>query len=374
MTPNALSRSRAVAGSLSAACAFVLLAPGAVAAQPQEAVSHYRAGYNLLQNKDYRNAAIELEAALLADSTYVDAEYALGMARAHLGEYDKAAAALDGALRHGSDREDLVARLPKLLGDVYYQAAQQSRQQHRFGEAIQRFETSLRHRPGNAQAYYSIGLCYVSLREPGKALPAFRAAIAADPAYGWPYKSLGDLHRQAGQLQDAAAQYERAIALDSTLVQAYGGLARVRIASGDLEGAASTLRQAVAADPKYAEGLVLLGTTLNQLGRHGEAVAPLRSARDLDARDAEAQFRLAEAYLGAGQYRAAVDEATTAVSRKRDFYAAQVVLADAHAQLGQVEEARRWYRSAQADSRFKDYSTHKLEELDKAQAAAQGRR
>lgn len=371
MTSNAACRSRT---ATCLAAAIALLGPASLRAQSADAVPHYRAGYNLLQNKDYRNAAIELQAAVGIDSTYVDAHYALGMAQAQLGEYEESVAALESAMRHGPGRQDLAARVPRLLGDLYYQAAQQSRQQRRFGEAIQRFEASLRHKPANAQAHYSMGLCYLSLRETDKAGQAFGAALAADPTYGWPYKSLGDLHRQQGELREAAAQYEKAIAVDFTLVQAYGGLARVQAASGDLEGAVAALRRGIAVDPKYIEGYVLLGSTLSQLSRHGEAVAPLKAALALDAKDDEARYRLAEAYLGTGDYRLAIEAGEAAVEAKRDFYAAQVVLADAHGALGQRDEARRWYRSAQTDSRYKDYCAHKLEELDRAQSTAQGQR
>ncbi|MDA0335406.1 MAG: tetratricopeptide repeat protein [bacterium] len=343
-----------------------------VEAQPDDAVAHYRAGYTQLQGKDFRNAAIELESAVGLDSTYGDAHYALGMARASLGEYDKSALSLEAALRHGVSKTDLADRIPGLLGDLFYKAALRSRQQRRFGEAIQHAEASLRYKPGNAQAFYTIGLCHISLRQPDKAAVAFVAASAADPNYAWPYKSLGDIHRQRGELRQAAAMYRKAIAVDGKLVQAYSGLAQVQIASEDLEGAVTTLRTAVSLDATYGEGFVLIGTALIQLRRHGEAIAPLLKAVEIDAKDAQTRYRLAEAYLGIGNYQATVEAGNAAVTRQKDFYAAQVILADAHAELGQLAEARSWYGRAIADSRFKDYCAHKLEELDAAQTRAQG--
>jgi tetratricopeptide (TPR) repeat protein len=349
-----------------------LLFSGIVEAQPDEAVAHYRAGYTQLRSKDFRNAAIELESAVGVDSTYGDAHYALGMARASLGEYDKAALSLEAALRFGVSREDLADRIPGLLGDLFYKAALRSRQQRRFGEAIQRFEASLQYKPDNAQARYTIGLCHISLRQPDKAAIAFLAATKADSTYAWPYKSLGDIHRQQGELRQAAMMYEKAIAIDSKLVQAFSGLAQVQIASDDLDGAVETLRKAVSLDGEYGEGFVLIGTALIQLQRHGEAIAPLKKAVSIDAKDAQTRYRLAEAYLGTGDYRAAVESGKAAVTRQKDFYAAQVILADAYAELGQVSDARSWYGRAIADSRFKDYCAHKLEELDAAQVRAQG--
>lgn len=353
---------------------LVLICADSVAAQSPAAIAHYRAGYTQLLSKDYRNASIELESAVSIDSTYGDAHYALGMAHASLGDYDKSAASLEAALRHGVSREDLAGRIPRLIGDLYYKAALRSRQQRRFGEAIDRFEASLRYKPNNAQALYTIGLCQISLRQPDKAIPVFEAAATADANYPWPPKSLGDIYRQRGELRQAATMYEKAIAIDSKLVQAYTGLALVRIASADIEGAINTLRKAVGLDPKYAAGFVLIGTALIQLQRHGEAIAPLKKAAQIEPANAQARYRLAEAHLGTGDYRAAIESGKAAVTRKKDFYDAQVVLADAHAELGQLSEARSWYQRAISDSRYKDYCAHKLQELDNAEAQAQGQR
>ncbi|MDP7449400.1 MAG: hypothetical protein QF689_12485, partial [Candidatus Latescibacteria bacterium] len=74
------------------------------------------------------------------------------------------------------------------------------------------------------------------------------------------------------------------------------------------------------------------------------------------------------------EYRAAIESGMAAVSRQKDFYDAQVILADAHSELGQLEEALTWYSRAIADSRYKDYCAHRLQELDSAQAQAQGQR
>ena len=434
----------------------------AAAAQPDEAIERYRSGYDLLMKRDFRNAAIELEAAAAIDSTYDVALYALSRAHGFLGNYIKAADALQAALRHGLQKppdrapRSYVDSLRKALqpqafnplsnyrgmlggmyhqswidslrasryqsyavglADFHYRGGLVSRQQRRFGEAIHHLELSLRNRPSDAwldsldaafagplrllregearpawidslemarqlgirhrrhraQTYYTIGLCHLSLRQPDEAAPALRKAIAVYPTYPWPYVSLGHIHRQRGELRQSAQMYEKVIAVDGSIVQAYSGLARVRLASDDLEGAVRTLEKAVAVDPEYADGLLLLGTAQNQLQRYEEAAAALKKAVEVDAKNAEAHYRLGEAYLGTGQYRLAAGAAQKAVRHKKEFYAAMVVLADAHAELGEIEEARRWYTKASKDSRQRDYCNHRLQELDAAQAEAEGR-
>ncbi|MBT3346258.1 MAG: tetratricopeptide repeat protein [Gemmatimonadetes bacterium] len=332
---------------------------------PTEAISHYRSGYELLQAKDFRNAAIELEHAVQIDSTYGDALYALGMAHASLQDYDKSATALEGALRHGTSRQELAQRIPRLLGDLYFKAALKSRKQRRYGEAIDRFSQSLIYRQGNAQAYFSIGTCHLQLRQRDKARTAFEAAIKADAKYKWPYVSLGNIHRRAGEFAQAKKMYQMAISLDGQFAEAFEGLAHVQIASDDLDGAVETLRKAVAINDDFVEGFVLIGTALNQLGRHGEAIAPLQRAVTLESKNADAHYRLAESHLGVGSLRDAVISGKRAVGLQRDFHAAEVILADAHYKLGQMDEARRLYTAASTDSRFKDYCQHQLEEMDR---------
>ena len=336
-----------------------------------DAVNHYRTGYELLQSKDFRNAAIALEQAVQIDSTYGDAHYALGMAHASLQDFDKSATSLEAALRHRTSREELAQRIPRLLGDLYFKAALKSRKQRRYGEAIERFGNSLTYRPENAQAHFSIGTCHLQLRQPDKAQAAFEAAIKADSTYKWPYVSLGNIHRRAGDLRLARSLYEKAISLDGEFADAFEGLAHVQIASEDLEGAVETLQKAVAINADYAEGFVLIGTALNQLGRHGEAIDPLKQATRLEAKNADAHYRLSEAHLGIGGFRDAVQSGKRAINLRREFHAAEVILADAHYKLGQVDEARRYYAAAVGDSRFKDYCQHQLAEIDRPQESGQ---
>ena len=457
--------SRTGARALAALGIAALSWAAAAAAQPDEAIAHYRAGYDLLMKRDFRNASFELEKAAAIDSTYDVALYALSRAHGFLGDYIKAAEALQAALRHGLQKppdrapRSYVDSLRKALqpeafnplsnyrgmlggmyhrswidslrasryqsyavglADFYYRGGLVSRQQRRFGEAINHLELSLRNRPSDAwldsldaafagplrllregearpawidsletarqlgirhrrhraQTYYTIGQCHLSLRQPDAAASALRQAIAVYPAYPWPYVSLGRIHRQRGELRKSAEMFQKAIAVDGSIVQAYSGLARVRLATQDLEGAVKPLEKAVAVDPEFADGLVLLGTTLNHLQRYEEAVTVLKKAVEVDAKKAqtaEAHYRLAVAYFGTGQSRQAVQAAKAALRQRKDFYAPMVVLADAHADLGEIDSARRWYGEASKDSRQRDYCNHKLQELDALEDKTEGR-
>ena len=374
-TATLLSGDRIRAFILLPALTAVLSAPGLVAQEPDDsarkpdpaAVQHYSKGLELLQNRDFRNAAIALNQAVNTDSTYGDAHYALGKTQKTLNQFDRAIRAFEAAARHGVSSERARQRIPAQLADVYKKSAVQSFKQKKFREAIGSFEKALELKPGDADVFYLLGLCYNALREDAEAARAFQDAIDADSTYVKALKSLADLQRRQGNLRAAAGTYRRAVALDPAYTNAYLGLAKVQIDSEDLDGALSTLNSAVEVDPAFLQGLCLIGQTLSQKGRYHEAIEPLQRALDVDSKHAEAHFRLAEAYYGTGDWKKALDAGLEATRLQRNYHAAEVVVADSYNKLGQVPEARTWYKKAIQDSRFRDWCEQQLKELDRQQ-------
>lgn len=348
-------------------CSLLLLPTVPTQAQTSEAAEHYRAGYQLLQAQNFRNATLEFERAVAADSTYGDAFYALGKSYKALGDFDKAIKALEAAGRQTLSQPSAKERLPAELSEAYQKSAAKLFEQRKYQEAVAGFEKSLAINPNNAKAHYALGVCYNRMRNTEAARRAYTKAIEVDPSYAKAHKALGDLHRQGRSYGPAIEAYQKAIALDATLAEAWGGLARSQIDSQDLEGALQTLAQAIEANPKYEEGYLLTGAALNQLGRQQDAIAPLRQAVDLEGKDSEAHFRLAEAYYALGDYSNALDAAQGALQRQQGYHPAEVVLADTYLKLGQKDQARLYYQKAKVDDRFKDYCTHQLEELAKPQ-------
>jgi tetratricopeptide (TPR) repeat protein len=325
----------------------------------QQALKHYRIGYELLKTRNYRNAAIEFEHATAIDTTYAEAFYLLGQSYAKLEEYDSAIDALERTRQLGMFRDRVAAK----LAVMHQNSALTLYGQRKYREAIAAFEKSLELNPQNARALYNLGLCHNRLNDAASARGAFERAIEADPAYANPHKSLGDLHRAGHNHTAAAAAYRQAIAVDPDYAAAYVGLAQVHIATGDLDKALPMLQKAVQVDPQFADSYLLLGNVLIRLGRSGEAVQYLRKAISFTPQNPEAHYRLGEAYLAGGDHARAIAAANAALELRRDFHAVQVLLGDAHAKAGQVDQAVSWFTSAMKDSRFRDYCHHRIEEL-----------
>ena len=350
------------------ASALVAQGPDPAPRKPDPAaVQQYSKSLELLKNRHFRNAAISLEQSVETDSTYGDAHYALAKTYKVLNQFDRAVRAFEAASRHGVSSERARERIPAQLVDVYKKSAVQSFKKKRFREAIASFEKALERSPGDADLFYLLGLCYNALREDAAASKAFQDAIDADSTYVKAHKSLADLQRRQGNLRIAAETYRRAIALDSTYTKAYSALARVQISGEDFDGALATLRPAVSIDPEFVEGLCLIGKTLSLKGRHHEAIELLRRAIEVNSKHIEAHYGLGEAYYGTGEWKKALDAGLKATRLQRNHHAAEVVVADSYSKLGQVSEARTWYKKAKQDNRFRDWCEQQLQELDRKQ-------
>ena len=183
--------------------------------------------------------------------------------------------------------------------------------------------------------------------------------------------ALADL----GQPEQALARLDLALSIaresypenHPDLATALANAADFLFVQGNKTRALSLLEEAIAINAKYAEGHLFLGNALSQLGRQHDAIDPLRRATELDGKNCEAPYRLGEAYHGMGDYRQAVEAGERATRCKKDYPAAAVLLGDAYLKLVQLEDARTWYGRAVGDSRFKDYATHQLEEVNRLQ-------
>ena len=132
---------------------LTLLSAPALAQDP-EALNRFRTGYELMQKRSYRNAAIELEQAVAIDTSYGNAHYVLAQAYKVLNEYDKAIASFSAARALGTKPE----RAARELGQLYHKAAISSFGQKKYRAAIGYFQNALEFNPQNAKAHYALGL------------------------------------------------------------------------------------------------------------------------------------------------------------------------------------------------------------------------
>ena len=120
--------------SILPALTAILSAPALFAQEPDPAarkpdpaaVEYYSKGLELLRNRDFPNAAIAMEQAVTADSTYGDAHYALAKTYKVLNRFQRAIRAFEAATLHGVSSEGALERIPAQLADIYKKSAVQS--------------------------------------------------------------------------------------------------------------------------------------------------------------------------------------------------------------------------------------------------------
>ena len=334
-----------------------------VAEPSDQARDHYANGYELQKSRKYRDAVIEFERALIAFPNYGDAHYLLGHCYHTLNDYNRSIKSFENALSLGY----LPQKSEKALAIVYPKAAALNYQRGKYSEAIRQYEQALQleSRVSKATLFYQLGLAYGKSNREDEAIQSLSKATLKDPKMVKAHKKLADIYHRRRDYVAAAKNYSKAIETDSSFTPAYGGLARTKFATEDIEGVIKLMHRATKINPDYTDGHLLLGTALIQIGRQHEAIVPLKKAVDLDAANAEAHFRLSEALYGIGDYREARTASERALRNNKDLARAQSLLGDSHFKLGELQEAKTWYFKAKESSRFKDYATSQLEEIER---------
>jgi tetratricopeptide (TPR) repeat protein len=222
-----------------------------------------------------------------------------------------------------------------------------------YDAAIADFNQIIKLAPGDAEAYFSIGLNRQDKRDLKGASAAYRQAIKLDRKQKGSHINLGNILWQQGNLQGAIAEYRRALQIDTNYALAHTNLgdalrakgdfpgaiaacrkaiklrpadARTRYILGlslhgsrDLEGAITAYRQAIKLAPKYAAAHHNLGNALRDKGDLEGAVAEYKIAIELNPKDATAYFNLGRALRAKGDLKgaAAADRKASEIKNQR---------------------------------------------------------
>lgn len=346
---------RTGARALAAALGIAAFAWAAAAtAQSQEAIERYRAGYDLLLKRDFRNAAIELEAAVAVDSTYDVAYYALSRAHQALGHPLEAAAALEAALRHGlqqpmgqaprafidSLRQTLLKSDPAprawidslraslrhsyaiQLSSFYFNGGLESRRQRRFGEAILHLETSLRYQPDHHWIDSLEAVLDGELRplRESASPPAWIDSLVQGARHHGPkhhrhrakaHYVIGLCHLSLRQPDQAVPALEAAIAEEADYAWPYLSLGHIHHQRGDLRQSARMYEKAIAVDGSVVQAYSALARVRLASEDLEGAVKTLKKAVKVDPEYSAGLVLLGTTLNHLQRY----DEAVTALKR-----------------------------------------------------------
>jgi tetratricopeptide (TPR) repeat protein len=206
-------------------------------------------------------------------------------------------------------------KLNPTRADVWCDRGNAYRELQQYGKASADFSEAIKLDAKHAPAWYGRGMIHALLHQPEQAIPDLSETIKLNEKYLPAWMNRAGAHCELHQYEQAIADYKEAIRLDDREAHAYGGLAQLL---------------ATAADPKYRDPVQAL-----EMAKKGTELAP---------RVASHWSVLGIAHVRAGEGQAAVTALDRAMKLSNGGDAFDwFILALAHWQLGNKQEARRWY-------------------------------
>lgn len=290
----------------------------------QRGRAYEKAGKNGAAVAAYQNC-------VLADHTFPDAYYRLGMLFLGVGDVEEARQCFDAELRNSPDHEQAsrelglaLARLGKaeeglpLLeayrdrhpgeGLAWYALGFAYMQVGRRDDAERALKKSIEIGPPNPVWHRDLGAVYAARGDDEAARREYATAMKISPENPTPLVNLGNLERRAGRAQQALEAYRAAEAIDSTLHVALNGQALVLRDLGRPDEAAAVYRRWLKKRPGDHGGRLEAVRFFQSIEQPQQAVDIAEAGVTADARSSEARIVLAIALQGAGRSDAAMRE------------------------------------------------------------------
>ena len=242
-----------------------------------------------LASRDFARARREAER-LVADAPVVpEHHFLLAMVADRDGRTDDARKAYGAA----------IAAAKGDYPEAYLNLGVLERNAGDFARARAAYDAALKQRPGYASAWLNIGKLLEAQKKPAEAEAAYLKALALDArsVNGWLY--LGQLRSERRRWPDAEAALRKALELRPNWVTALLSLGVVQARSGRLEEAVVTYRQVLVKEPRMVRAHYDLGLALEQQAKVEEALQAYQQALAADPGHLGSLRRLAELELSA---------------------------------------------------------------------------
>lgn len=177
-----------------------------------------------------------------------------------------------------------------------YQEAINLFQSHKYNEAIEILQASIKQDPDQPFLFNLLGLIYAEQGESiTSAEGSFEQAIRLDPNFADAYFNLASLYAKEGARPDLAAKYfEKTLKADPTYAKAYFGLGWFTLTSShEAEKAAGYFKQTLEAFPEFSEAYYGLGLAYVQMGKAPLALESVSKLRNLGREDLASYLEMA---------------------------------------------------------------------------------
>jgi Flp pilus assembly protein TadD len=216
------------------------------------------------------------------------------------------------------------------------------------GDAIAELQEALRLEPKDTDLQYTLGMAKHINGQIEEAIAAYRESVRLSPKFAAGHKNLGAALAETGQTDDALAHFQIAVKLDPKDIANFMNLCSTLQDMGLFEEAIATLREAMKSFPDNPAALNALAWSLavsnktNQQGLH-EAVTLAQQAVELEPTSGAWWNTLGVAQYRVEDYHSAIKALLKSTELGLQGPSNFFFLAMTEWQLGNQDEARRWY-------------------------------
>ena len=292
------------------------------------------------ENKNEIEAAIDLVAeAVRQDPLFTGAQIALGRASLSMFEASNDDQWLDRGLEHARRASGLEGRADeawRVMAALHHAAGRPE-------AALAALRTAVRLQPGNAEAFFDLGLIHQKLKQFDESEEAFERALYLRPGY-WPgHDALAKLYLSQGRYEPAAIQFRHVVDCAPDFAIGYVKLAGTNIYLGQTKTATELLEKSIDIEPSYG-AYSNLGLLYFEASRFADAAAMYELALEEDRDNYMTWGFLAYSFMYGDQtdraketFRRAVELAEAGLLRAPDDLWIRTDLADYYAMLGERE-------------------------------------
>jgi tetratricopeptide (TPR) repeat protein len=311
----------------------------AIELDPKNAAAWNNRGLAYITLRQYAKALDDINKAIKLAPKGAAAWTNRGYAYMELHQYDKGLADYCKAI----ELDPKFARAWNSRGGAYNEIL------HQYEKALANFNMAIELDPRMASAWYNRGKTYYDLRQYEKAVADYSKAIELDPKYVKAWYNRGVAYSRLQQHDKALADSSKALELDPKFARAWyrRGIGYCNLQQYDK--ALADLSKATELDPKKANAwnslAWLCATCPDQNFRDTrKAVRCAQKAVELAPAEGNHWNTLGAAHYRAGEWKLAVEALNKSMGlRKGGNSLDWFFLAMAHWQLGDKEEAHKWF-------------------------------
>lgn len=295
---------------------LLVLALPAAAQRSVTSTNKFKVARTLFEQGNYEKASLALEAIVKEDSTYIDAQYLLGLSYLGQKKYKEAQEKLQATI----DLDKLFLPAYQFLGQILLE-------QKKYKEAREHFLKMMTVPNGGTTARYCLGVVAYVQKDLAGAETEWRETLRLDPKHASAHNNLGILLQSGGKHREAIGEFKQAVRLSPdnpmyrfNVAWEYAelgekndakqelermkprvgkrsdlenlGFALYAWLSGDADMALKRARIAVNQNPDLTQGLTLIARALEQQKKLDEARPAWQAVLDSDPNVKEAEAAL----------------------------------------------------------------------------------